>query len=413
MSKEVVDSRIPNEIGQGVLPSHAGIKTPWEKIISYHEAYYFGCRHMATMAAELFEVIRVFLPDYEERMEVLCRSNHDKMYNVFKSFFGPIHASNNNMHPFMEGAFVSAMYGDSGDERLLMNGRVNDFGTYRAEKELDTCVWDILGSEICRISPCTQQGIGEAYGEPSVEFNMVEAIGCGDLHCRLIAENREKYPLPPREKIWETFGPIATADQIKFTPEDKMLGVMDSQYFRESCGYHCRNGLSREFTHKDGWEGGPVSNFAGDYVTTAFELMKSEGKVTQEQIDVVIECLFEGAGKFQFADGYAKKGLRDWLGVPNDVDDGRVMGAYIEVLLQIALTEYKILAFNKDEVIYDINLTQFQRRSPMLVKAYLAWWYGMSKTLVGSRWACWQITEDVPEDRLRIKIAKKVDKFCR
>lgn len=413
MSVKKVDTRIPNEIGKDVLASHAGIKTPWEKIISYHEAYYFGCRHLAAMAAELFEVIRVFLPDYEERMEVLCKANRDKMYNAFMGPFGSFHAANNNMHPFMEGGFISAMYGDSGDERLLMNGRVNDFGTYRAEKELDTCPWDILGSEICRISPCTQQGIGEAYGDPKVEFNMVEAIGCGDLHCRLIAENREKYPLPPREKIWETFGPIATEDQIKFTPEEKMRGLMESQYFRESCDFHCRNGVSREFTHKEAWEGGPALNFAGDYVTTAFELMKEEGKLSQEQIDVVIECLFEGAGKMQFTDGYAKKGIRDWLGVPNDVDDGRVLGAYIEVLLQIALTDYEILSFNKDEVIYDIDLPKFQRRSPMLVKAYLAWWYGMSKTLVGSRWACWQITEGVPENILQIKIAKKIDKYCR
>lgn len=408
-----VDVRIPDEIGRDVLRNHAAIKTPWEKLISYYDAYYFGCRHMAAMAAELFEVIRVFLPDYEERMEKMCVANKTKMYNTFKNFFGPIHAANNNMHPFMEGGFISAMYGDSGDERLLMNGRVNDFGTYRAEKELDTCPWDILGSEICRISPCTQQGIGEAYDGPTVEFNMTEALGCGDPHCRLIAENREKYPLPPREKIWETFGPIATEDQIKVTPEENSLGILDSQYFREACDFHCRNGVSREFTHKEAWEGGPVSNFAGDYVTVTFEQMIKDGEVTQEQIDVVIECLFEGAGKMQFADGYAKKGLRDWLGVPNDVNDGRILGAYIELLLQIALTDYKILAFNKDEVVYDINRKQFERRSPMLVKAYLAWWYGMSKTLVGSAWSCWEIKEDVPEDILRIKIAKKVDKFCR
>ena len=46
MSKKTVDTRIPNEIGKDVLCSHAGIKTPWEKIISYYDAYYFGCRHM-------------------------------------------------------------------------------------------------------------------------------------------------------------------------------------------------------------------------------------------------------------------------------------------------------------------------------------------------------------------------------
>ena len=39
-----------------------------------------------------------------------------------------------NMHPFMRGNFVGGLIGDAGDEQLLMCGRVNDFGTYRAEK---------------------------------------------------------------------------------------------------------------------------------------------------------------------------------------------------------------------------------------------------------------------------------------
>lgn len=413
MSEKKVDVRIPDEIGRDVLRNHAAIKTPWEKLISYRDAYYFGCRHMAAMGAEFFEVIRILLPDYGERMEQLCVSNKNQMYNVFKNFFGPIHAANNNIHPFMEGGFISALYGDSGDERLLMNGRVNDFGTYRAEKELDTCPWDILGSEICRISPCTQQGIGEAYDGPRVEFNMTEALGCGDPRCRLIAENREKYPMPERKVIWETFGPIATEDQVKVTPEEKQLGLYESQYFREACDFHCRSGLSAEFFQKDGWTGGPMATLGTAYVTCALNDMIKDGKTTQEQIDVLIECLFEGAGKMQFADGYAKKGLCDWLGVPGDVNDGRILGAYIEVLLQIALNDYKILSFNKDEVVYDIDRKQFERREPMLIKAYLAMWYGMSKTLVGSGWSCWRETEGVPEETLRIKIAKKIDKYCR
>ena len=56
----------------------------------------------------------------------------------------------NNTHPFCAGNFPGAMIGDAGDECLMMCGRVNDFGSYRAEKELDVCYWDIIGSELCR-----------------------------------------------------------------------------------------------------------------------------------------------------------------------------------------------------------------------------------------------------------------------
>ena len=39
-------------------------------------------------------------------------------------------------------------------------------------------------------------------------------------------------------------------------------------------------------------------------------------------------------------------------------------------------------------------------------------WYGMCKTLVGTMWAAWRETENVPEGVLRFKIAKKIDKYC-
>jgi hypothetical protein len=37
-------------------------------------------------------------------------------------------------------------------------------------------------------------------------------------------------------------------------------------------------------------------------------------------------------------------------------------------------------------------------------------WYGMAKTLINAQWALWE--EDSPEGKLRIKIAKRIDKFA-
>ena len=36
----------------------------------------------------------------------------------------------------------------------------------------------------------------------------------------------------------------------------------------------------------------------------------------------------------------------------------------------------------------------------------------MTKTLVNTQWSLWEIKEDTPADKLRIKIGRKIDKFC-
>ncbi len=407
-----VDTRIPREVGSGALPDHPAVKTPWEKLISFYDAYHYACRHNAAMAAGFMEAMRIIIPDYATRCKRLCEASHRYIQRIFKSPYGKIHADNHNVHPFMKGGYIASLFGDSGDERLLMCGRVNDYGTYRCEKELDTCDWDILGSEVCRISTYVLQGIGECYeGGPSMEYNMVEAKGCGDLHCRIVAESREKYPMPEKE-CWDNFGPVATADQIKFTPKEKM--VTEAEQFRAECDYKYRNGLCAENDAATLYKAGGATNLTGiDYSCALLNEMLASKEISQEEVDNILTSVFDYAGKMMFADFFATKGLRDWLGVPGDIKDGRVLGGYIEVILQILLADYTILAFNKDEVIYDITLAGLERRYPMLTTAYLALWYGMSKTLIGSEWSLWRETEGVPGEILRLKIAKKIDKFCR
>ena len=101
-----------------------------------------------------------------------------------------------------------------------------------------------------------------------------------------------------------------------------------------------------------------------------------------------------------------------WLGAPHSVseDDGRLMGGYLEMFLQSMHCTYDVEAFNKDEVIYVINRAGLENRLSKMVHAYLWFWYGMTKSLVNAQWSLWE--EDSPEGKLRIKIAKKIDKFC-
>jgi hypothetical protein len=345
----------------------------------------------------------------------LCDINYPFWIELFSGPYGEIGKEGENGHPFMQGAFITGLSSDSGDERLWMCGRVNDYGNHRIEKELDTCPFAIQGSEVCRLSAVITQGIGEAYanawGEGHLEYNMVEAKGCGDLHCRFIIEDRKKYPMPPKE-LWDCFGPVATYDQAKVTPEDQM--VSRPQQFREECGYKYRSGLDHEANAAELFNSSGRDFLLGvNYILLLYNDMIAKGEVSEEKLLNIIECVFRGAGKTMFSDFFAKKGLADWLGAPPEVlNDGRLLGAYLEILMQMWKSDYKLLAFNKDEVVFDIErFGGNDARSPLVIRGYLAMWYGMAKTLVGPEWAVWRETEGVPDNIVRVRIAKKIDKF--
>lgn len=421
-----IDSRLPNNIGEGALPAHAAIKTPWEKLISLYDAHYYMARHRAGMGSVFMEVLRILIPDYATRCKRLCECA-DAFYSYVFSPDGykmaEMYKDIMNVHPFMRGAMPCGLQGDNGDESLWMCGRVTDFGTHRIEKELDTCPWDIMGSEICRTSTWAgMESIGNQYqkmhGGPKMRISMYEAKGCGDLHCRIVGESYEKYPIPERDtspdRCWENFGPIATADQIKFTPEEKC--IKDCQIYRAECDFKYRNGTCDEYAANDamrGFEATSSSPLGCDYTSWVFNDMLAKGEVTKEELDYLFENVFEACGKMMFLDPWAIKGVRDWMGVPAEINDGRVMGSYIEIYLQGRKAAYDIIAFNKDEVIYDIDTARFEGGYPLMKSAYIPMWYGMTKTLVNCQWALWEETEDVPEGKFRIKIAKKIDKRAR
>ena len=413
MTKKI-DERLPREVGSGAFPLHAGVKSPWEKIVSYHDAAHYCQRYTAAVGAAMMQVLRLLEPDYVERSKAICANAYNRLDYINKiPGVAAAQAAQLNMHPFMRGNFVGGLIGDSGDEDLLMCGRVNDFGTYRAEKELDICYWDIIGSELCRsttqsLQACADNSALLRRKGPHLEYHMVEAKGCGDRHCRIVAECREKFPMPEHEQ-WECFGPVATADQIKYTPEEDT--VSESMMFREECNYTFSNGTNYEKDWNNAYPMVYMSN-GSSYIIPTFDDLIRSGKVTNEQVDHTIHCVCEAAGKATFIDNFAKDGLRQWLGVPHSIseDDGRLMGGYLEMFLQCMLITYEIEAFNGTECIYVIDRAALANNMPKQVDAYVWFWYGMTKSLVNAQWSLWE--EESPEGKLRIKIAKKVDKFC-
>ena len=409
MSKKI-DARIPQDSGVGAnIKQYVAVQTPWNKLISYYEAMHYISRFESVLSAATQQALRIMIPDYRKRAQLMCEDGFQRQYMTGK-YYG--NDDGFGIHPFMCGEYPGALIGDKGDDALLMCGRCQDFGTYRCEKELDVCDWDIVGSELCRTTTMSLQGQAKAAAErrpngPTLDYMMVEAKGCGDRHCRIIAENREKYPAPEHE-LWESFGPAVTDDYKKYTEEADT--VEDSMMFREECNYHFVNGTNNETDSSNQMMN--LSTAASLYVLPAIAETVKRGIVTREQADHILRCVLEAAGKAMFGERYAIKALRDWMGVPNSIgEDGRLLAGLIEVQLQSLVCAYEVEAFNEKECILVIDRSGLEITGTKDVpEAHLAMWYGMAKTLINAQWSCWE--EDSPAKKLRIKIAKKIDKFA-
>ena len=408
MSKKI-DERIPSNSGNDAgFTAYNAIQSPWNKLYSYQEALHYASRFESVLSAAATQALRIIVPNYEERAQMMCEEAYQRLYTT-----GVYYGDDDGfgIHPFMCGEYPGALIGDKGDDALLMCGRCQDFGSYRAEKELDVCDWDICGSELCRTTTMSLQGQANASAErrrkgPTMDYLMVEAKGCGDRHCRIIAESREKYPAPPHA-LWESFGPAVSDEYKKDTQEEDC--VDESMMFREECNYHFVNGTNNESDSSNQMIN--MSTAASLYILPAIAETVKRGYVTRQQADHILKCVLEAAGKAVFCERYAIKACRDWLGVPNTIgEDGRIMGGLIEMLLQSLVCAYEVEAFNKDEVILVIDRSGLEITATKDVpEAHLWMWGGMVKTLVNAQWSLWE--EDSPAGKMRIKIAKKIDKF--
>lgn len=410
MKTEFIE-RLPEEQGTGLLKSYPAVKTPWGRMFDWHFASTYLARDAHVVSAAMLSALRVLIPDYVERCTLLCEANYDDGYKAESGPAGKDTIASHNIHPFARGNFMGCLIGDVGDEALLMTGRVNDFGSYRVEKELDTCPWDICGSEICR---CTTVGFnGQIDGNgthrrsgPQLELNMVEALGCGDLHCRIVGECRKKYPMPEKP-IWESFGPIATEELVKYTPEE--LQETESAMFRKSANYEYVTGTNLACN----WSYNTYVQYAtaGElHLQRSFTEGIKRGIFTEEQLDYALKCVCEAAGKAAFGAFYAREGLRSLLGVPQEMkgEDSRILGALVELFLQCKLIPYEVKTFGEDETVILFDRASFF--APKFLLSMIAYWYGASKTLLSAKWALWE--EDSPEGKVRLKIARKIDKFC-
>ena len=407
-------NRKPLASEDGVLENYPAVVTPWGKLIGLREVHKRDLRHNASVAALFMQVLRIVEPDYLTRCDLLCTVNRPNYYETYKiDGFRACERDAKCIHPFIRGGYANAFAADHGDEALHMCGRVNDYSTYRTEKELDTCPWEIVGSEYCRCTTNYTQDMNDAWtevtpGSVPLEYNMVEARGCGDRHCRLIGESREKWPLPKKEHPSDCFGPIATGDYIKFTNEEDCYH--EPQEYREETGHRYLSPTDARFNANELFEAMAALPEGTNSVIRVLDAISEEKGA--DFIENVIKCVFEGGGKAAFMEFPCIKGMRDYLGVPGDVNDGRVLGGLIEVTLQSMLMEYEIVSFDEDGAVYDISRPNLQRKLRWLDKAYVSMWHGMVKTLVGSEWSVWEDEETLDNvNTMRLHVRRRINKF--
>lgn len=391
------------------LDQHKAIETVWGKLITEKEGYNFGVRHIAGFTANIFQVMRILEPDFEKRTEAICDVAY--MFNMSASSdeYMDGYYDEWNMPEFCErSAWLGAIFGDSGDEYENMAGRVIQFTRDRVEKELDTCPWDIVGAELCNMTTAmftANFDLCSPDNQNDVALNMCEARGCGDRHCRVVAERRDVFGLEKQGWMDHMQQPVMP---VHDTPPERSF--KEGQILRNG-KYTNAFGEEKSFEWSYNW----VMQLGWAWCV-AFPLVAIRDMVDEEEeFERIFKIVFSTAGKNEFMDPFAVAGMRDYLGVPKEIGDNdpRLMGGYVKFLLDAQLVPNELTAFTKDEVRIHVAADDFNGRYAMapideLTLGYETMWHNAVKTMVSPEWSCWFENKDT--DDMEIVIARKIDK---
>ena len=399
------------------VDTHRGVETAFGKIIPEKEAYQYCLRTIAGFSANIFQVMRILNDDWEDRTSQICEianmmncaacsGSEDELFDYLNAFYDDW----NIPELVKRSAWIGAIWGDYGDEAEDMAGRVIQFTENRVEKELDTCPWDIVGSEMCNMTTAMftanfDIAAGGEHGEITndVSLNMCEARGCGDAHCRVVAERRDRFGLDQQGWLDHRGLPVMP---VHDTPPERR--VKHAQGLR--CGQYT-NTFGEE--HSLEWQYNWVAQM-GWVWSVSFPLIAIRDMADDdEEFERILKIVFATAGKNAFLDPFAREGLRAWLGIPREIGDNdpRVMGAYIQAMLGCQLVPYEFEAFDADGVEIRVDQETFTGRFEMapldeITLGYEAQWNGACHTLVSPEWSVW-IEED--GDDFIVTVGRKFD----
>ena len=329
------------------VDTHRGVQTAFGKIIPEKEAYSYCLRTIAAFSANIFQVMRILNDDWEDRTTQIteianmmncaaCAGGEDQLFQYLDAFYDEW----NIPELVKRAAWIGAIWGDYGDEAEDMAGRVIQFTEDRVEKELDTCPWDIVGSEMCNMTTGMftanfDIAAGGEHGEITndVQLNMCEARGCGNPHCRVVAERRDTFGL---EKQGWLDHRGAAHNPVHDTPPERRVqhaqGLRNGQY---------TNAFGEENSLE--WQYNWVAQM-GWVWSISFPLIAIRDMAEDDdEFERILKIVFATAGKNSFIDPFAREGLRNWLDIPRSIGDNdpRVMGAYIGAMLGCQLVPFE------------------------------------------------------------------------
>ena len=400
------------------LSSSKCVTTAFGKLIPEGEAYSYCLRTIAAFSANIFQLMRILELDWEKRTAAIteianmmncaaCAGGEGELERYLNDFYDEW----NIPELVKRAAWIGAIWGDYGDEAEDMAGRVIQFTPNRVEKELDTCPWDIVGSEMCNMTTGMftanfDIASGGEHGEITneVQLNMCEARGCGDPHCRVVAERLDAYDLDHQGWLDHRGNPV---DPVHNTPPERRVkhaqGLRNGQY-AQTFGEEWSLEKQYNWVAQMGW------TWSVSFPLIAIRDMCDD----DDEFERLLKIVFATAGKNSFIDPFAREGLRQWLGVPHEINenDPRIMGAYIKAILDCQLLPCEFEAFDEEGVIIRCSAYDFPGRFEMapvdeITLGYEAQWHNAVKTLISPEWSVW--FEENGDDLL-INVGRKIDK---
>lgn len=400
------------------VDTQRGVETAFGKIIPEKEAYSYCLRTIAAFSANIFQLMRVLNDDWEDRTSQICEvanmmncaacsGSPDQLFDYLDAFYDEW-----NIPELVDReAWIGAIWGDYGDEAEDMAGRVIQFTKDRVEKELDTCPWDIVGSEMCNMTTAMftanfDIAAGGEHGEITndVSLNMCEARGCGNPHCRVVAERLDRFGLPHQGWLDHRGQPT---QPVHDTPPDRRVrhaqGLRSGQY-TQTFGEEWSLEKQYNWVAQMGWV------WSISFPLIAIRDMTDD----DDEFERLLRIVFSTAGKNEFIDPFAREGLRAWLDIPREIGDNdpRVMGAFIGAIMGCQLVPFEWEAFDADAVIIKVATDDFNGRFPMapldeITAGYEAQWQGAVKTLVSPEWSVW--IEGKDDEYQYVNVGRKVD----
>ena len=154
------------------------------------------------------------------------------------------------------------------------------------------------------------------------------------------------------------------------------------------------------------------SSWSRPYTNQVLEVLRirGNGEITPADMHVV-RTMLDATGKIQFGEFVTRKAIREWMNVPAEVEDGRVMGAYISMLWQAMALEWNFAEFTEERTVIDCDATRLFMYGtyPELLELYEAMFNGMVKTLVNTQWVVKADREHLEEENeVRFIICKEV-----